>query len=277
MLNTSNLEKAIEGMGFGGDNQFASCFNNFIDLALSFFCNNMDERQMFLRKHLTEDNAFKKSYQSALECFVDCAENYQDPLGNIFMSRVSHGEHGQFFTPDCISELCAELVGIESQSTVSDPCCGSGRMMLKALQMARARNGEIEIYANDLSITCSKMCLLNLVINSAGGMVTCSDALLNDKDKTTFFKIEKLWNLGTNKVMSTYWQYTTKTVDEVLKKRQQWLWFIAEHGWILWHNRTQYDEKIDAKDIQNIVKKDKETTFPTEIKVEENGQISMFN
>lgn len=275
-METSKLKKGIEKMSIGGETQFQNCFDNFLNLALSFFCNNMDDKQISLRGQLRDDDTFRNAYVESINALSECCDNYQDPLGDIFMEKVSHGEHGQFFTQDCISELCAELVGIESQSTVSDPCCGSGRMMLKALQMARARNVEIEIFANDLSITCSKMCLLNLLLNSAGGMVTCSDALLNDKDKTIFFKLEKVWNLETNKVMSTYWQYTTKTVDEVIKKRQQWLCFIAEHGWIIWNNMSKYESKKNLNSIAYSFKKENELILPTEIKVDEKGQLTLW-
>ena len=33
---STNLEKAIERMAIGGRNQFADCFSNFLDLALSY-------------------------------------------------------------------------------------------------------------------------------------------------------------------------------------------------------------------------------------------------
>ena len=41
---SKDLENAVEKMAIGGNNTFAACFDNFLNLALSFFCNNMDER-----------------------------------------------------------------------------------------------------------------------------------------------------------------------------------------------------------------------------------------
>ena len=60
---TKDLEKAIEKMHIGGSIQFVECFHNFLDLALSYFCNNMNERQMALRKRVEENEDFRKAYQ----------------------------------------------------------------------------------------------------------------------------------------------------------------------------------------------------------------------
>lgn len=57
------LEKSIEKMKIGGRNQFSDCFANFLDLALSYFCNNMDERQMELRKYVEENEDFRNAYK----------------------------------------------------------------------------------------------------------------------------------------------------------------------------------------------------------------------
>ena len=81
----SAFEKAIEKMAIGGRNQFAVCFSNFLDLALSYFANNMNERQMVLRKYVEQNEDFRNAYKEALKCFGDDAEDYHDPLGDIFM------------------------------------------------------------------------------------------------------------------------------------------------------------------------------------------------
>ena len=225
-----DLEAAIEKMHIGGSIQFVECFHNFLDLALSYFCNNMNERQMALRKRVEENEDFRKAYQAALEAYGDCAENYKDPMGDMFMDKISHGQHGQFFTPECLCELSANIVlgnDFHDGMTINDPTSGSGRMLLKALQIARAKGREPLLYANDLSMTCAKMCLLNFLINSVDGEVTCGDALKLDWENFTFFKIDKVRNLATGAVLSTYWQYTTADVEKVSEKRQKWFWWIA--------------------------------------------------
>ena len=231
----TNLEKAIERMAIGGRNQFSDCFANFLDLALSYFCNNMDERQMELRKYVEKNEDFKNAYKDALKCFGDDAEDYHDPLGDIFMSRISHGDHGQFFTPESISLLMSEIImgeKLHDGMTINDPACGTGRTLLMALKHIRSKGFEPKLYANDLSMTCAKMTLLNFCINSVDGAVTCGDALKMDTENFTFFKLDKVRNLASGVVFTTYWQYSLSDVEKVQEKREKWWLWVAEHGWV---------------------------------------------
>lgn len=280
-----DLEAAIEKMAIGGNNNFSDCFHNFLDLALSYLCNNCDERQMELRKRVEENEDFRNAYQEALEAYGDLAEDYHDPMGDMFMEKISHG---QFFTPESICTLSAEILGVgdaEDGQTINDPTSGSGRMLLKALQIARAKGREPILYANDLSMTCAKMCLLNFLVNSVDGEVTCGDTLRLDWENFTFFKIDKVRNLATGAVFSTYWQYTLADVEKVSEKRNKWFWWIAEHGWVKYHHIpnelkmftdpaleiTPYIEMKNGN--QDAVKKD---PLPTEIKMGDNGQLNLF-
>lgn len=296
---STNLEKAIEKMAIGGRNQFADCFNNFLDLALSYFCNNMDERQMQLRKRVEEDENFKNAYKESITAFGDDAEDYHDPLGDIFMSRISHGDHGQFFTPESVSLLMSEIImgdKLHDGMTINDPACGTGRTLLMALKHLReSKHVEPKLYANDLSMTCAKMTLLNFCINSVDGAVTCGDALRLDYENFTFYKLDKVRNLTTGAVFTTYWQYTTADVEKVQEKRKNWWLWIAEHGWVKYTHRVWADVQpiIDdfervlegnpptegiAESIQKELKENnKIDPLPTEIKTDENGQISLFN
>lgn len=295
-----DLETSIEKMCIGGQNNFSDCFYNFLDLALSYFCNNMDDRQIQLRKRVEEDEGFKKAYKDALEAYGDLAENYHDPLGDMFMTRISHGNCGQFFTPESLSELCANILNIGDGETLNDPTCGSGRMLLMALKIAREVHGnEPILYGNDISITCSKMTLLNFLVNSVDGEVTCGDALRLDWDNFKFYKIDKMRNLSTGAVFSTYWQYTTADVDKVSEKRKKWFLWVAEHGWIKYRRFTSHYKGTKAMDgegrlvdigesyggteslpnevqARQMVEEQVVDPLPTEIKVEENGQLSIF-
>lgn len=279
----TTLEKAIENMAIGGRNQFSDCFANFIDLALSYFCNNMDERQMELRKYVEENENFRNAYKEALQCFGDDAEGYHDPLGDIFMSRISHGDHGQFFTPESVSLLMSEIImgdKLHDGMTVNDPACGTGRTLLMALKHIRSKGYEPKLYANDLSMTCAKMTLLNFCINSVDGAVTCGDALRMDTEHFTFFKLDKVRNLTTGAVFTTYWQYTTANAGKVQEKREKWWLWVAEHGWVKYFKSTPYEIKdvkltrTGEKIFQDAVKND---PLPTEVKVGEKGQFKLFD
>lgn len=276
-----DLEAAIEKMAIGGNNNFSDCFHNFLDLALSYFCNNCDERQMALRKRVEENEDFRKAYHEALEAYGDLAEDYHDPMGDMFMEKISHGQHGQFFTPESICTLSAELIGVgnvEDGQTINDPTSGSGRMLLKDLQIARAKGREPILYANDLSMTCAKMCLLNFIVNSVDGEVTCGDALRLDWENFTFFKIDKVRNLATGAVFSTYWQYTLADVEKVQEKRMNWWLWIAEHGWMQYHHFSELKEEGEKKKEEGEKFVDMKFSYdplPTEIKMGE--QLSLFD
>ena len=208
-------------------------------------------------------------------------------MGDMFMEKISRGQHGQFFTPESICTLSAEILGVgdaEEGQTMNDPTSGSGRMLLKALQIARSKGREPILYANDLSMTCAKMCLLNFLVNSVDGEVTCGDALKLDWENFTFFKIDKVRNLATGTVLSTYWQYTTSDVEKVSEKRQKWFWWIAEHGWHKYFKIPQEpteepNEKgklFVPKSATPIINKNTQIdSLPTEIKMGE--QLSLFD
>lgn len=245
-----DLESAIEKMAIGGNNNFADCFHNFLDLALSYFCNNMDERQMVLRKRVEENENFRNAYQEALEAYGDCAEDYHDPMGDMFMENMGNVKLGQFFTPESVSMLMSEIVmdeKIHEGMTINDPSCGTGRTLLMALKHLRERkNVEPILYANDLSMTCAKMCLLNFLVNSVDGEVTCGDALRLDWDNFTFFKIDKVRNFASGDVFSTYWQYTLADVEKVSEKRQKWFEWIFEHGWVKYKKYPSIEDLMDS-------------------------------
>lgn len=284
-----DLEAAIEKMAIGGNNNFSDCFHNFLDLALSYFCNNCDERQMELRKRVEENENFRDAYKEALEAYGDCAEDYHDPMGDMFMEKISHGQHGQFFTPEDLCELSANIVlgnDFYDGMTINDPTSGSGRMLLKALQIAREVHGkEPLLYANDLSMTCAKMCLLNFLVNSVDGEVTCGDALKMDTENFVFFKIDKVRNLASGQILSTYWQYQKSNVKEVEEKRNKWWWWIAEHGWYKYFKVPQEPSEEPSekgklfipKSATPIINKNTQIDpLPTEVKVGENGQLQLF-
>lgn len=90
--------------------------------------------------------------------YDDCA--FGDYLGELFMTCFMGNKHmGQFFTPYHVSKLCAKLsIGTPNKAegkilTINDSCCGSGGMMLAALDVLK---NDFDInYAMDCFIDCS--------------------------------------------------------------------------------------------------------------------------
>lgn len=235
-MNSKPFIDAIRALNPDGNKSFSSLFEDFVDLALCLLCNNPDERQIKLWEKANRDKAFSKAFGNAMQEYGKACEDFQDPLGDAYMELVSHGEHGQFFTPTYVCDFMAEVVGMNDDS-VSDPTCGSGRMLLSALKSARQKGKEPFLYGNDLCMICSKMTLLNLLVNTARGEVSCGNALEQNYDGFVFFHIDRI-KVGKIYV-SSYWRYMAKDVDAVNVERNKWIETMAENGIVV-----ESDEKV---------------------------------
>lgn len=180
-------------------------FGDFIDFQLFFFCENPTEEEK--NWFFSERSAKAEKYTQAMILFGDGSEGYNDILGEFFMCFISKGEKGQYYTPQCVCDLMAEIVGESKGEKICDPCCGSGRMLLSAAKRAEDSR-KLSYHANDIDIMCVKMTLLNLLINTLPGVLTHGDGLipmwLQSRD-TYIIKIncvdfgEKLINIATYK------------------------------------------------------------------------------
>lgn len=108
----------------------------------------------------------------------DLSEGFSDPLGELYMQEISNGHNGQYFTPEPICDMMAAIsVGNPTDGqTVADCACGSGRMLLSAAKI----NRHLKLYGADLDITCCKMALLNMLLNSLQGEIAHMNSLSND-------------------------------------------------------------------------------------------------
>jgi type I restriction-modification system DNA methylase subunit len=103
-------------------------------------------------------------------------EPEQDVLGEIFMAKVSFGEHGQFFTPFNVTDMMTQMVYSEKRKpgeTVCDPCCGSGRFFISFGKL----NKDVHFYGVDLSPICAKMTALNMWLFNLNADIYHGDSL----------------------------------------------------------------------------------------------------
>lgn len=212
--------KAVEDMDVDRCRDFGHVFNDFLDLSLSVFAGNIDQRQSELLNKWMKDELLRTLFLTAFKRYGEAAEGYHDPLGDAFMARISFGDHGQFFTPDEICEMLAVCTVDKDSNSMMDCCCGSGRLLLAGLKQAREKGRNPKIWANDIALTCSKMTLLNLLSESARGLVTCGDALINDMENFTYFHMDNI-RCDDGKLMSVYWQYSAEDYEEVNQKRNE--------------------------------------------------------
>jgi type I restriction-modification system DNA methylase subunit len=99
-----------------------------------------------------------------------------DVLGEFFENNLSYGKNGQFFTPQNICDLMAQvLYSPKSGSHVADPACGSGRMLMAMAKL----NRNALYFGADISEPCAKMATLNLYLNHIFGEIAWMDSLSN--------------------------------------------------------------------------------------------------
>ena len=110
----------------------------------------------------------------------DGSERYNDLLGEFFMRNVTMGRNGQYFTPEPVCRLMAKITGGNGEGkNVADSCCGSGRMLLAHADSCENPRKKIKkLLLNDIDLICVKMCLLNMLLNSLSGVVTCGNGLI---------------------------------------------------------------------------------------------------
>ncbi|MCM1368200.1 MAG: SAM-dependent methyltransferase [Roseburia sp.] len=114
---------------------------------------------------------------------------FADYLGELFMGcNMGNSHNGQFFTPYHVSKLCAKLsIGTPKKGsgeilTVNDPCCGSGGMMIAALDVLKNDfdiNYTMDCFVDcsDIDIRCVHMAYLQLSLAGVPAIVKHQDSL----------------------------------------------------------------------------------------------------
>lgn len=231
------LAKAIARLQVGGRSQFSECFDIFLDAMLNPFCNNPGTRSVKICRALLDSESLQQAFHDSADAFGAASEGYHDALGVVFTELITKGEHGQFFTPDHLCSMLSRIVAPPDNPTLYDPACGSGRMALAALRTAR-EGGTVEpvFDLNDISDTCARMALLNLLVNTATGRVTVGDALAGQP--TTIYYIDRLIGFndqGGSLIISTFWHYTADTLESVNARRREWLRQCRKDGLFLFN------------------------------------------
>lgn len=108
------------------------------------------------------------------------SRNDADILGDLFQGSITYGEAGQYFSPQSIARLVAELsVDPEARPTpdhpilVNDCACGTGRMLLEASNI----NPHAEVVGQDIDARCAKITAINLGLRGRYGWVICGNSL----------------------------------------------------------------------------------------------------
>lgn len=103
----------------------------------------------------------------------DYTHNTIDAFGDAYeflmtMYASSAGKSGgEFFTPQEVSELLAEIttVGKTEVNKVYDPCCGSGSLLLKFAKVLGKENVRQGFYGQEINLTTYNLCRINMFLH----------------------------------------------------------------------------------------------------------------
>jgi len=164
-------------------------FGDFCEMAycsVSKPCAHPDRREKIEERYMSRVKAYDKeqvqSICNMLGMVVMAAEDRRDFLGHIYESEgFCDAKYGaQFFTPEHISDFMAEILMSEEDeerkiTMISEPTCGSGRMVYSACKALDDKGVDVptRVWAEacDLDPVCCQMTYLQMAFMGIPGVV----------------------------------------------------------------------------------------------------------
>jgi type I restriction enzyme M protein len=160
-------------------------FTDWIDYMIACFRFDGDAElaERLKRKYEGQYPIFDKMLRTYLDIQkvqVNSFSEWYDGLGIIYetiASRWKSSAMGQFFTPPSIVDFMVmvntSMAEIGTGKTVSDPTCGSGRLLIAHHAHCP---GNFQ-YGQDLDPICAKMTAINMMLHGCVGEVACMNTL----------------------------------------------------------------------------------------------------
>lgn len=161
----SNVFKNIENSakGFDSEDDLKGLFDD-IDVNSNKLGGTVIKRNELLVKILEAVNGLQLGNfeDNTIDAFGDAYEF----LMTMYASNAGKSG-GEFFTPQEVSELLAEitLVGKKSVNKVYDPACGSGSLLLKFAKVLGKNNVRQGFYGQEINITTYNLCRINMFLH----------------------------------------------------------------------------------------------------------------
>lgn len=253
-------------------------FDDFLTMTLTQFTPPGDEffKQWHadaMKPYSTEEKKwFTEMYFEIFKIFhreiEDHGKPYYDMFGHMYETLSSQSKKsgfGQFFTPEGVVEMMVDLQMPELETgagkRISDPCCGSGRMLFIAHVKAP---GNFQ-YGIDIDSTCVKMTAINMLFHGCVGEVVCGNGLFLESDYRYGLSINPLLRmLGTPSIM--------KLEKEDSYQVRQW-----EH----WKKTASLEKEMPVREKKSR-KKEKNTVEmeipakPADVKIS-GSQLNIFD
>ncbi len=162
----SNIFKSIEHSAKGTDSEqnFKGLFDD-LEVNSNKLGSTVGKRNELLGK-LLEQIAFLQlgSYSNnTIDAFGDAYEY----LMSMYASSAGKSG-GEFFTPQEVSELLAEIatLGKKEVNKVYDPCCGSGSLLLKFAKVLGDKNVRGGFFGQEINLTTYNLCRINMFLHN---------------------------------------------------------------------------------------------------------------
>ena len=161
-------------------------WNNWLDYCINI--NLMQTRSQYAPHNFYEnEEEYYQMFTEWIQMLNNELENhpYIDFIGRLYEDNVqSKGkakDFQQYYTPTNVTTVVNDLIVTrESKGFASDPCCGSGRMLLAAHVKSQ---GKLICVGQDLDETSCKMAVLNFLSHGVRGSVLHMNTL-----EGTFYK-----------------------------------------------------------------------------------------
>ncbi len=175
-------------------------WNDFLDMGCISMSNSVPAlyREDREKEYLSIIGRYKKEEQELFpELFgffvLALSENpAQDFLGEMYHKLgLEQEQKGQFFTPYHICHFMSEIqyAGVDAEAelwekgylSVSDPACGAGAMLIAFANVSRKHGVNFQqkvlFVAQDIDVTATRMCYLQLAVLGCPAIVICGDSL----------------------------------------------------------------------------------------------------
>lgn len=163
-----------------------SVFTDFLQISICALSMGQKEDLYFetiKRYSKSELEQISKAFAAMTIEMDDKGTGLNDVLSVFFTLNVTRGQNGQYFTPQCICELMAQMVGSSDFSErICDPACGSGTMLLAKEKIHRTENNQFknQYFGADLDRRCAMMAAINFCMNGMCGEVAWMNSLSNE-------------------------------------------------------------------------------------------------
>jgi hypothetical protein len=154
-------------------------FSDFLTLLICAFSHGQKEKEYLetiRRYEKPEAYDFSEALAALVIEMTGDGSGMVDVLGHFYEDNISHGHNGQFFTPQSVCDMMAQMhQPVKARERVADPACGSGRML-----MAMGKLNKFALfYGADVDANCAKMSAINLCLNGLFGEIAWMNSLTN--------------------------------------------------------------------------------------------------